>query len=165
MKKILLTLTLLLGFSFSVYSQGYNINKEAKLNNKITINNNGIDILIQDLFLTNNNLLTISTYYNQTFLFFILEESNSKIQIGIKDEAIKQDFIKLNNTRLYFSHNLNNHNFYTNIISNNKIRQIFNGKNEILINKDKRIIELNILKDLKNINFIINNNIYNKYLK
>lgn len=54
MKKILLTLTLLLGFSFSVYSQGYNINKEAKLNNKITINNNGIDILIQDLFLTNN---------------------------------------------------------------------------------------------------------------
>ncbi len=54
MKKILLILTLLFAFSFSGYSQGYNINKEAKLNNKITINNNGIDILIQDLFLTKN---------------------------------------------------------------------------------------------------------------
>ncbi|CRF34051.1 hypothetical secreted protein [Brachyspira suanatina] len=164
MKKILLTL--LLAFSFLAFSQGYNINKEAKLNNKITINNNGLDILIQDLSLTNSNLLTISTFYNQTFLFFILEESNTKIQIGIKDEAIKQDFIKLNNTKLYFSHNMNNHNFYTNIIYNNKeIQHIFNRKNEILINKDKRIIELNILKDLKNINFIMNNNTYNKYLK
>ncbi|MEI0603809.1 hypothetical protein R4K55_06265 [Brachyspira alvinipulli] len=165
MKKILLTLTLLFSFSFLAFSQGYNIDKEAKLNNKITINNNGLDILIQDLSLTNTNLLTISTYYNQTFLFFILEENNAKIQIGIKDEAIKQDFIKLNNMKLYFSHNTNNHDFYTNIINNNQIRQIFNGKNEILINKDKRIIELNILKDLKNINFIINNNTYNKYLK
>ncbi|WPC38696.1 hypothetical protein PQQ32_04310 [Brachyspira hyodysenteriae] len=166
MKKILLTLTLLLVLSFSAFSQGYNINNEAKLKNKIKINNNGLDILIQDLSLTNINLLTISTYYNQTFLFFILEESNTKIQIGIKDEAIKQDFIKLNNTKLYFSHNMSNHNFYTNIIYNNKeIQQIFNRKNEILINKDKRIIELNILKDLKNINFIMNNNIYSKYFK